>query len=109
MGKTRNTHHLVTGAAKTLVIDLEQNDLPLVIPNGTNVRAVVRGVGMPPVVCLSSTPGADWSVGKVAIPFSSSHTALCASTKNARIEIKVEGVNTFFADIEIESGEIPDV
>ena len=109
MGKTRNTHHLVTGTATTLVVDLEQNDLPLVILGGTNVRAVVQGVGMPPVTCLSSTPGADWAVGKVAIPFLSSHTALCASTKNARIEIKVQGINTFFADIQIESGEIPDV
>jgi hypothetical protein len=110
MARTQNTHHLVIGNAKNLAVTLEKDGVPLVINPSTVVRALIQTVNMQPITCSPSTAGANWAQGVVAIPFTAAMTAGLSPTRSARIQIKVEGIDSFFAEnVKIEVGEIPDL
>jgi hypothetical protein len=105
---SRNTHDLVTGDAKTLLVTLLRGAVPFVIPPGSNVRAILqRSTMTTPLDCPEVQAGASWSTGVVAVPFTSLVTA-ALSTGEYSLEIQVQGVDTWFFDkIIVRRGEIP--
>lgn len=109
MRTSQNTHDLVTGDAKTLLVTLIRGNTPFVIPTGSNVRAILQNSKMvSPATCAEAEPGANWAVGLVAIPFPSAVTALLSPGKFV-LEIQVQGVDTWFFDsIVVRRGTISD-
>jgi len=104
---------IVTGDDVTLPVSLKKDNTAFSINTAAVVKAALISEDrartlINPVVCASTTVGADWANSLVVVVFSSADTALITEYGSALLEIQVNdnGKTTWFVTLSIEKGTI---
>jgi hypothetical protein len=94
---------LVAGDFNRILLTLKKNKSTFVINSAATEKASLvtedRVVLAGPVTCVSTVPGADWTLSKVMVEFSSESTVSIAHKTGAMLEIQVDdgGKLTWFS------------
>lgn len=86
---------IITGDDITVLVQLKKNEAPFVIDNGATVQGAIRsgsGILGNTIACANTDVGANWPASLVAIPFTSTDTALLPelSSGSGQLEVQVD-------------------